>query len=758
MALVLSLVFLCTGLYGLTGRKGPAFLLLGLLAFSLAWTGHDGLACDEDYKDELSENQTALKASSHIDKNLNYVNENTKIKGLVIDIDGENKKMLLKLKTRGLRSAKLLVSSFKAIKGGDSLVGRQVLVSGKLEKASPARNPACFNYKFYLKRKGCSHVLRLRQVELVQGQAHGLSFRAWVHRTKLEFYKSLTNQIGKRGAGLIVAMVYGQKDWMEDGDYQAFQRNGLAHVLATSGLHIGILYALLVFFIGAPIRLSRIGLIFLLLLAYASLVGFTPSISRALIMIAIHMPARSLARRYDLESALAISGLIILILRPLDLFDIGFQLSFLCVLSLCRIERIVRNRPDPNWVKRTVYPIFGIQIIMVPMTAYLFNYFSAAGFLANLTLVFLAVILLEFSLVSASFMLFTSLNPGLIGQAAGLLADWFLKINQLIYAEGNFSWDVTSPPKAFLVFWYIGLVVFSADEFRIMFTRRKWKTVIKSLIYCCGLGLILISLLPATFKDADIVFWDVGQGNAVMFRAPSGQVVLVDGGGSHNTDIGNKVLKPALLKNGVGHIDLAIVTHLDTDHFDAVAALARQGLVGRMLVCQPHHRDQKAIMARTGLERGRLGFCSRGDRLQVGRDCRLDFLWPKPASDMAELPEDENALSLVFTATIKGHKLLITGDISQKEEEEILELGSALDSGLVQVPHHGSKYSSCLDFCKGASAEIAVVPVGRNLFGHPSAEAIENWSQAGAKIFRNDRDGALGIYLGEKIRVRRTIK
>lgn len=575
-ASLLAMLLLPAGFYRMFGKKALLFILLGLALFMASWQAGDGL--------DLYEGTTELKKEAGPSQ--------VSIQARVLDLNKHDRNMIVGLENNRCFRNKLLVKYKKDFEPS-SLCGRRVSLSGCLQRPQASVNPRCFNYSFYLKRKGIDHILTLNSLEFLEEDSWPgrLKFKAinCLQTAKEDFYKALVEGIGKRKAGIVIAMVYGQKQYLDEDDYRLFQKNGLAHVMAASGLHVGVLYILLVFVFGRPRGvLSLIGT-GAVLFVYAAFVGFSPSIIRAVIMISISLVGRLKCRRYDLETALAIAGLIILLFRPLDLFDLAFQMSVLCVLAICRIQRLSLFLGANKFLTNTFVLPVAIQVFLLPFTAYVFNYISLAGFLVNILFLGLAGLILQLSMLVAIFSLFALKTPFLISGLGNLLG-FFIRANQLIFSGGRFVFDVKSPSPVFVFLFYSILILATSDEFIVCLLRKNWKYMGRTIALVSCTALFLASMQGGSFKQADIVFWDVGQGNAIMFQTGSGKLVLVDGGGSSRYDVGEKSLKPALLKNGFSKIDLAIVTHLDEDHFKAVASLAKQGLVEKMIVstaCKP---------------------------------------------------------------------------------------------------------------------------------------------------------------------------
>jgi len=239
--------------------------------------------------------------------------------------------------------------------------------------------------------------------------------------------------------------------------------------------------------------------------------------------------------------------------------------------------------------------------------------------------------------------------------------------------------------------------------------------------------IVLVAVLAffvgsSNFNQASLIFVDVGQGDCVHIKGDNGRTMLIDGGGNINYNVGKKVLKPYLLKNGFSRVDLAAATHLHTDHYLGLEQLKHCFDVDSMLT------EGKA-----------------GDVIQLSKEQWLEILWPLVHDPDTE---DENLNSLIFMVHDHGVKTLITGDITEEGEMLLVERYDRTDklqADVLKIAHHGSKYSTSDTFLDVVQPKVAVISVGRNNYGHPSEIVIEKLKKKGIIVFRTDLDGAVGI-------------
>lgn len=627
----------------------------------------------------------------------------------------------------------------------ERLAGRWVEVNGKIELAPVRRNPGCFDYRLYLKSCGIGTVMTASSVKPVSGKP--LSYVELVSGIKARFAERLALYMEPDMQAMVMAMLFGDKSSLPEDMYEDFQKNGTAHILAVSGIHVGIVYGFFAF-----LWRGRRGWVFhlltlALLLCYMALAEFSPSVVRASVMITIHLGAKVLHRRYDLLSSAAFTFLLMLVINPWQLFHTGFQLSFLAVASLGVILPFAAR-----FYQGILLSSAAIQVGMMPYTAYVFNYVSLGGLVANLPVIFLAGILLP---VGIGLLVTSYVSDSLFGLGAELMQQGcrlLVWINSIFYVGGRTSMDVVSPPVFLLAAYYSLLFGGICEKGRILFLRGRRRALMRgalALLLVCG---ILSAATDDGFAKAKIVFVDVGQGDCIHVRTQEGKNYLIDGGGSTRYDVGKKTLRPYLLKNGVGKIEAAFVTHLHEDHYGGIRSLAKEGMVKRVGIYEGNRVREKEIKSQIDAE---LLYLHKGQTIRLGEEVYLEILAPPQASDaeyerLAEKQEDENASSLIMKLKYGRLSLLITGDIDQEGERQLLEQlpEEGLKTDILKIAHHGSRYSSCPEFLEAAAPSMAVIQVGKNNFGHPAQSVIENCGQKGIMVYRNDTSGAIGICPG----------
>ena len=517
--------------------------------------------------------------------------------------------------------------------------------------------------------------------------------------------------------GLLRGILFGEKNQIADDVYDDFRKNGTAHVLAVSGLHVGILYSAYKKLYERKKSIFFTIAFILFLLIYGSAALWAVSVTRAIGLVLLVTLGKSFHRRYDLLTAVSAMAMVSMIQNPYVIFGAAFQMSFLAVVSITFLQRFFEGLVGEKWAVP-----FAVQAGLMPYMAYTFNYVSFVGILCNVPVIFLATLLVPLGMIGFVFFLFTGILLPDLSMALEWISRLMIWTNHVFLADGVLSFDVISPPMWMMLLLY-GIMFFCTSEyFHIYFYRKEWRKLLVPILLI--LVIVLGGLLTArsAFDRAELVFVDVGQGDCLHVKTPKGIQVLIDGGGRFGYDMGEKTLKPYLLKNRVDYLDLVATTHLHLDHY---------GGIEQLLSCYPVNQ-----LITAG---------KKGDCIVLEDGYFVEILWPMTQNPKTE---DENENSLIFMIHHNGLKTLITGDITAEGEDMLLKAYRGTDklkADILKVAHHGSSYSSSDAFLDAVNPQVAVISVGQNNYGHPSEIVIENLEKKGIMVFRTDMDGAVGI-------------
>ena len=631
-------------------------------------------------------------------------------------------------------------------------------VEGMAEPAAPKRNPGGFDHRAHLRRRGVAAQLFVHSFQ-VQPR---LPARQRVQR-------GVVAGLSPAGGALMSAMTLGLRDDL-DAVRDLFGAAGMAHLLALSGLHVGVLL-LAVERLLAGLPRWRTPLLALVTVAFVGLVGTSPSVVRSATMALAALASRAFgAGRVQPWTALALASLVGLLHAPQMLFALSFQLSYLAVAGMLLFL--------PPWLERlgvgpgapataTGAPAVSAALTSEPELAVLTaavwrrgRQLARHAVLSGLA-VSTAAQLPALPLVLGTFGVLPVLSP-LVNVLAvplagllvplGFLAGMLGLVAEPLARAVNF---LTAP----LVEALIGLAALGARLPLLAWGEVSW------LGHACWAAVVLaacawawrpgrlkqtacVALVaggvawatPAGHAPPDVWFLDVGQGDAVLIRLGGGDGVLIDGGGApfSDFDVGERVVVPALRALGVTRLALVVATHPDADHVEGLLPVLERMRVGLLLTGPP---DPAAPLdARLRELAARLGTpvheARRGERVHLpGGHVTLEVLNPVAAADG---PANERSVGLVLRHRGAARALFL-GDLGLPTEPHL----AVPPVDVLMVPHHGSRGSTGDGLLNAAAPTWAVISVGRNQYGHPAPEVVQRRQAAGVAVLTTQTHGAV---------------
>ena len=663
---------------------------------------------------------------------------NAAVTGRVVSIvkkDDEYFKLQLSdvsiISDNGARSykKKILVNVYSDIADYRTVLWDRVYITGEVSIPKERSNPGTFDYRRYLKSIGIRCIITAENIENVK-KAGGIA--ALLKTAKCRTADIFESALGDESA-VVMGLLFGETSGIDEDIIETFRRGGTAHVLAVSGLHLGLLYSFLCRFKRKKRSIPADIAIVLALTAYTALAGFTASVVRACLMIFIHITGNHLNRRYDLISSTCVSMIIILAINPMQIYSAGFQMSFLAVITLGVMIPLIQKK-----IKGILLPMIAVQTGMVPYTMYVFNYVSLTSIISNIPVYFIAA-----AMIPAGISVIAFCWLPVIARPAAMITGLFVKLllwcNDFTYMGGVFTFDVVSPSVIFLAVYYIFIFYMCSEAGQIALIRRNYKKIAAVFAAAVICGAVCSVYLSDGFEKTDMVFVDVGQGDCLHIKA-GGKNLLIDGGGSFNYNVGKSTLKPYLLKNGVTKIDMAIATHLHTDHYQGLKELSQTYRIKKLGVYEANRVNENHL--KKEFKTDEILYLAAGDVINIGRNVSVEVLSPDRGNPLDE--KDENKNSLVLRVNIKGSSVLMTGDIDEKGEKTLIA-DTDIKADILKIAHHGSRYSSCEKFIAVAAPKIAVIQVGKNTYGHPSEEVIKRLEEHKITVLRNDEQGAVGI-------------
>ncbi len=655
--------------------------------------------------------------------------------------------------------------------------GDRIRVFGRLVKSSAPTNPGQFDFQSFYRARGklaFLHAYYPDSVHVVESAGLGRSRILSVLRQRLN---DLTwRYIDADEAGFAAAILLGNREQLAPQRREQFLETGTVHLLAISGLHVGILAGSLfiLFRIGLTSRRTCLWATILFVIFYAWLVEFRPPVSRAAILIVLYCVGRLLGESHFSFNLLAIAGLIVLIMNPLDLFGLGPQLSFLAVATLTfgkdwvfwppptdPIERLIANtRPGHvrtmHWIGRqfrTAVLVSGlIWIVAMPLVAYRFHLVAPVALIVNPLL-----------LLPIAWALYGGLGVLVFGWCLPPVAqvcawicqwnlawiEWMIELAQKI--PGSHLWT-SGPSLTSLVVFYLGL--FLAAIYPPTKLPLKWIALLAVSWWVFG-WLVPDQCFECWQRNRGqklaCTFLDVGHGTGVLVELPNGQTLLYDAGSFGAPEFAARNVCGALWQRRIGHLDAVVISHADVDHFNALPEITRKFSIGVVYVSPPMLASTSPTVVATLEQLRTNGIPVRemaaGDQLRVDAQTKISVLSPWVGGTGGS----DNSDSLVLQIEAAGRQILLPGDLESFGLADLLSR-EPIDFDLVMAPHHGSRNSQPTAFVNWSSPEYVVISGGSQRIQPTAVEAFRSdeltvlrTDQAGAIRYEVDRGGQASV-------------
>jgi competence protein ComEC len=676
-------------------------------------------------------------------------NENTKIDGDLLQVLATEERFKEKLLIR----YKITSEQEKLVLKNTSFYGHRCEVTGELSKPSIAKNPNAFNYRNYLAAKQVFWIVEIQENPLRKCTPIKQNPIMMIKQLRFSGINYLENHFPPEIASLSAALIFGDRSLLDPDVLINYQKTGIVHLLAISGLHVSLLIGM-IYYLGIRLGVTRqfmMNFLLLILPIYAILTGGSPSVIRSVMMIFLVLITLKWQIQLKLLAidAISIAFVIYLFFSPMIIYDAGFQLSFSVSFAIILSVSYILPRYQSYIVGMIATSVIA-QLAALPILLYHFFEISFISIVANL----LYIPLFSFIFLPGLYLVF--FIQVIFKITPIILIHLLLKIISLsnglvdLLAAITFARFIPGRPNLLYIFVYVLLIllIFLIWETGL---QQKGKRRIRQII--------LIVVVLVTFQNGwnfinpfgEVTMIDVGQGDSILIHYPFGKgTYLIDTGGTVQFneeewkkdkkpyEVGRDVVVPYLKGKGITKIDKLILTHGDMDHIGGTFSILKELEVKQILmpsVAEPSETEMKIIQKANekDIEVVRV---SEGSHWKNGKNL-FHVLAPEQ-----NYKGERNSGSIALFAQVGGLNWFFGGDLDQEGEEKIISKYHNLNIDVLKAGHHGSNTSSSKLFVSKLNPKVALISVGEgNRYGHPHEEVLDRLKNAA--IYRTDLQGAI---------------
>lgn len=649
---------------------------------------------------------------------------------------------------------KLLVIQFKRDASTDSteqsyrnsiIYGATCVVEGEITLPDRPTNPGQFDYRSHLLERGLNGQI------IVSSAAHinceGSSRLSFLYTVRTMLLDRIAIHLDERTEAWMKALLFGDDTSIDEDIIQLFQRWSLSHILAISGLHIGIIVAILYFLL---VRLQLMTqekaqtFIIVFLPIYALIAGSAPSVWRASLMVVLFLFVNKLKLKYNYTDILSVVFLLVMIVNKYIVFHIGFQFSFLVTFGLIVSTKLMLQ------VKSNMYRLFLIsfisQMMILPLQLHYFHHFQPLSIILNVLVVpYFSFFIIPLLFILFVLLLFPTVLLHFIEKVFLSIHDLFLKAVQKLDMTLNFPFVIGTYSAYFAYVYYVLFVMF-------LYYLEKEKRR-KALRYgvMTTILIVVLAIRPIFSPIGNVTMLDIGQGDTFIVELPYRQgVFFIDAGAElsfPHVETSNKtykqIIKPYLYARGITKIDAIFISHEHADHYGSIHYLLNDFKVNEIIISELFHLEDVVEKWKSrGVDITRVTFNE-----QISRSNHL-FQVVSPKEDQ----RSENENSLVIYTQFGALSWLFTGDIGKPTEIDLITHYENLQIDVLKVGHHGSNTSTSDIFVEQLRPKYALIPVGiNNIYGHPAESVLQTLKDSDVHIYRTDINGAVQyFYKGDK--------
>ena len=628
-----------------------------------------------------------------------YKENDSTFEGNILSIKKYDTKTTLIIKEKN-KTEKILVNYYEKI---DKInLGDKVKIKGTLKLPSKNTVPNLFNYRTYLNNNNIYYILTASEITKIKNNTKILTH----YKNKLQKYINR-----KKAHTYLNIFILSNKNDLDKEVLNSYQVNGLSHLFSISGMHITLLLGTILKLLDKVSynRYYKYVLLIIILIIYMYLTDFTPSILRSGIMFILLTLNKLFNFKIKTKNIIMLTFIIIVLINPYYIYNLGFQLSYLISFYLIIFAHIINKHK--NYFKKLF--VTSLISFLVSFPIIISNYYQVNLLSILINLLFVPII--SYIVLPLAFITLILPTDSFLILTMDILEGISLSLTNINYL----LLELPKPSIYLIIIYYATITLL----------------LINTKCFISLLTTIFIHKISINFNpNMEILFLDVSQGDSILLHYPHNKYnILIDTGGNYNYEISKKIIIPYLKSKGINKIDYLILTHGDYDHMGESINLIENFKVEKVIFnCGPYNDLEKELIK--DLDKKKIPYYSCIKELNIDKN-KLQFLNTKEY-------DNENDNSNVIYTELNGYKFMFMGDSGIEKEKDILDKYNISDIDVLKVGHHGSNTSSSEEFINSINPKYSLISVGKNnRYGHPNKEVLDTLNDS--KIYRTDQDGSI---------------
>lgn len=616
-------------------------------------------------------------------------------------------------------------------------LGQSYEISGKFKNPLKSMNEGNFNSNLNLKSRGIYSIGKANYIRLVKSKNFIASIpKLYTKNARMNFEKYLNI----RNAKLLNSIILGDRTDLFDYQTERFKDLGISHILAVSGLHIGILALFLnVALLKLTGRKRLTDLIsFIIIITYIYSIGFPVSVVRAFLFLVLYKMNFYFKINFRPKDVFFISLGIILFLNPMAIFSLSLILSYGSIFGIIFIYPKIKSYfVSENKLIDAFILTFSVLLILFPILILTFGEVSLLVFLANILIVPIYSVV-----ITLGFIMSFGISPKIIGTTTNFILNGIFGFESLILPLKILSIKSFGINYTLICLYYFALFLFFYKGKAKPFIYKNNKII---FLYIC----IILLTLGLRFVEEYNTYYErhiyVGQAEATLISY-KGKNYLVDTGGARfENNTAEKFLFPVLNQNYVKKLDAVFISHFDKDHAGNLEKIINNYKVDNIFFSYLPEESEDLELLKKAKENSKLYLLDENDKINLNKDIALEVL----SKNLDNKNIEPNDKSLVFVLTYKNIKILFTGDISKNVEQNIKR-----DIDILKVAHHGSRTSTGEEFLLNTTPEVAIISAGvGNSFAYPHIEVLDRLKEHGIKTYSTNESGEIILSIDKNSKI-----